>query len=462
MISFGVLLVILGAGSLVLPYLNLQFTLMDFVDPYQPWAGIIVAALGLITVLFGAQRRGRREAAEALAAAAPVAAVPAEPTPAETVPAEPAPAAEPASTGARPRLRWSARGSPRCLRRPPRRHPLPSPPTPGRPSHRSVRTTSDQERPLPGSHARGVPSGTLEESAATLYEAAMVARDAEGGDDPEPLRAFYRAIGTATLLLPVPPGAEEEAEAAAGQAVDDDTEVEVGVLLGRGVDGEPVSIAFGSHAALAAWSPLGATSLALPARIALSNLAAAGLPVILDPAGPIPYRFEPDEIADLAAGRMPGTEEPLLGSGGRDLDPGPAARSRVARDGAPPRHRARRVARSSRGVPGGGGHGIGVGTAPGVGGRRWSAAAAARRRRGSLVDRTAPRQRARRVGSVPPRTPVSEPLRVERLGPVARVVLARPDVRNAFNAELISALTDAFAALADEPRRRAARRGPGR
>ena len=158
----------------------------------------------------------------------------------------------------------------------------------------------------------------------------MVARDAEGGDDPEPLRTFYRAIGTATLLMPVPPGAEEEAQAAAGQAVDDETEVEVGVLLGRGVDGEPVSIAFGSHAALAAWSPLGATSLALPARIALSNLAAAGLPVILDPAGPIPYRFEPDEIADLAAGRMPGTEEPLLGGGGgtsiRVRLPGPESR----------------------------------------------------------------------------------------------------------------------------------------
>jgi methylglutaconyl-CoA hydratase len=40
---------------------------------------------------------------------------------------------------------------------------------------------------------------------------------------------------------------------------------------------------------------------------------------------------------------------------------------------------------------------------------------------------------------------------VERSGPVARVVLARPEVRNAFNAELISAMTDAFANLADEP-----------
>jgi methylglutaconyl-CoA hydratase len=46
---------------------------------------------------------------------------------------------------------------------------------------------------------------------------------------------------------------------------------------------------------------------------------------------------------------------------------------------------------------------------------------------------------------------MSGPLRVERLGPVARVVLDRPEVRNAFNAELIGALTDAFATLADEP-----------
>lgn len=46
---------------------------------------------------------------------------------------------------------------------------------------------------------------------------------------------------------------------------------------------------------------------------------------------------------------------------------------------------------------------------------------------------------------------MSGPLRVERLGPVARVVLDRPEVRNAFNAELIGGLTDAFATLSDEP-----------
>ena len=40
---------------------------------------------------------------------------------------------------------------------------------------------------------------------------------------------------------------------------------------------------------------------------------------------------------------------------------------------------------------------------------------------------------------------------VERSGPVARVLMARPEVRNAFNANLIAALTDVFANLADEP-----------
>lgn len=41
-------------------------------------------------------------------------------------------------------------------------------------------------------------------------------------------------------------------------------------------------------------------------------------------------------------------------------------------------------------------------------------------------------------------------LRVERDGPFARVTLARPEVRNAFNAELIDELATAFAALAGE------------
>ena len=47
----------------------------------------------------------------------------------------------------------------------------------------------------------------------------------------------------------------------------------------------------------------------------------------MDPAGPIPYRFEPDELAALAAGRLPGTDEPIFDTApGRSLRvslPGP-------------------------------------------------------------------------------------------------------------------------------------------
>lgn len=46
---------------------------------------------------------------------------------------------------------------------------------------------------------------------------------------------------------------------------------------------------------------------------------------------------------------------------------------------------------------------------------------------------------------------MSDVLRVERDGAVARVTLNRPEVRNAFNAELIAALRSTFEALAVEP-----------
>lgn len=46
---------------------------------------------------------------------------------------------------------------------------------------------------------------------------------------------------------------------------------------------------------------------------------------------------------------------------------------------------------------------------------------------------------------------MNAPLRVTRDGPVARVTLTRADVRNAFDAELITALADAFSDLAGEP-----------
>ena len=45
-------------------------------------------------------------------------------------------------------------------------------------------------------------------------------------------------------------------------------------------------------------------------------------------------------------------------------------------------------------------------------------------------------------------------VRIDRDGPIARVTLARPDVRNAFNAELIADLHAAFEGLAGEPPQR--------
>jgi hypothetical protein len=170
------------------------------------------------------------------------------------------------------------------------------------------------DAPAPGSHDRSTPSGTLEESAANLFEAMLTAREAEdrGDTDSPAQRDFYRALMSATLLLPVPPDHGDEAKAALESAVNDDQEVEISVMLAADADGEAISVCFGSFAALSAWAPRGTASLPIPARIAIGNMAAAGAPAIMDPAGPVPYRFEPDELAALAEGRMPGTEEPLF------------------------------------------------------------------------------------------------------------------------------------------------------
>jgi hypothetical protein len=170
------------------------------------------------------------------------------------------------------------------------------------------------ERPAPGSHDRGTPSGSLEESAANLFDAMLAARDAEERGDTGPLHAFYRTLMSGTLLLPVPPEHGEEAKAALASAVNEDEQVEISVMLAREGDGNPVSVVFGSFGALAAWAPANTGNLPLPARIAIGNLAAAGLPAIMDPAGPVPYRFDTDELGALAAGHIPGSDEPLFES----------------------------------------------------------------------------------------------------------------------------------------------------
>ncbi len=169
------------------------------------------------------------------------------------------------------------------------------------------------DAPAPGSHDRSVPSGSLEESAANLFEAMLAAREAEErGDDRRALQEFYRTLMNGTLLLPVPPEHGDEAKAALASAVNDDEQVEISVMLAQEGDGQPVSVVFGSVGALAAWAPARTGNLPLPARIAVANLAAAGLPAIMDPSGPVPYRFDTDELDALAAGRLPGTDTPLF------------------------------------------------------------------------------------------------------------------------------------------------------
>jgi hypothetical protein len=168
------------------------------------------------------------------------------------------------------------------------------------------------DRPAPGSHDRSTPSGSLEESAANLFDAMLAARAAEERGDPGPVREFYRTLMSGTLLLPVPPDHGEEAKAALASAVNDDEQVEISVMLAQEPGGQPVGVVFGSFGALAAWAPANTGNLPLPARIAIANLAAAGMPAIMDPAGPVPYRFDAEELAALAAGRLPGTDEPLF------------------------------------------------------------------------------------------------------------------------------------------------------
>ena len=56
MVGWGIFLIILGAGSLLLPSLGFQFQLMELLDDYQPYAGIVVAIIGAGLILLGMNR----------------------------------------------------------------------------------------------------------------------------------------------------------------------------------------------------------------------------------------------------------------------------------------------------------------------------------------------------------------------------------------------------------------------
>lgn len=71
MVGWGIFLIIIGAGSLLLPSLGFQFTLMEFFDDYQPYAGIVVAIIGAGLVLMGMNRRPAVAVETSQASAAP-------------------------------------------------------------------------------------------------------------------------------------------------------------------------------------------------------------------------------------------------------------------------------------------------------------------------------------------------------------------------------------------------------
>lgn len=48
--GWGILCVILGIGSLLLPRFGMQFMLMELFDDYQPFAAIGISLLGLVLI----------------------------------------------------------------------------------------------------------------------------------------------------------------------------------------------------------------------------------------------------------------------------------------------------------------------------------------------------------------------------------------------------------------------------
>lgn len=63
--SLGVLLIVLGAGSVLLPLVGLQFRLLEPLDPYQPFAGIIVAVIGVVLFVLAQNRAAAAAVTEA-------------------------------------------------------------------------------------------------------------------------------------------------------------------------------------------------------------------------------------------------------------------------------------------------------------------------------------------------------------------------------------------------------------
>ncbi|HEY3522940.1 MAG TPA: hypothetical protein VGK63_04500 [Candidatus Limnocylindrales bacterium] len=57
MAQLGVVLILVGLGSFLLPLIGYQFTLVSLFDEQQPWTGIVIIALGIALVAWALARQ---------------------------------------------------------------------------------------------------------------------------------------------------------------------------------------------------------------------------------------------------------------------------------------------------------------------------------------------------------------------------------------------------------------------
>ncbi len=170
------------------------------------------------------------------------------------------------------------------------------------------------DRPAPGSHDRSSPSGSLETSAANLFDAMLAAREAEErGDD----RRHARCV------LPDPDERHAAPSGAAGARRAGEGRARLCRQRRRAGRDQRDAGQGGGGATRSAWAS-GQSARWRPGRRQTPAICRCrhalrsrtwprpSLPAIMDPAGPVPYRFDPDELAALADGRIPGSNQPLF------------------------------------------------------------------------------------------------------------------------------------------------------
>lgn len=139
-------------------------------------------------------------------------------------------------------------------------------------------------------------------------------------DTEEHRRAFYQALLTSALILPV--ARESVADLPPGeQVLSQDTPVNLATF--RSEEGEPVLIAFTDEDAVLAWKPEGLAYVALHGADLFPLLTQQPITeMILNPGGPVRARLTRAEITALAQSRLedaPGVSRRKLPTGARML-----------------------------------------------------------------------------------------------------------------------------------------------